>query len=84
MSFKIIHKEPVKRLDTKRFYHGYEFEDNCPSCGRRVIWGEGHPEGRPLSYPEVGKPVPIWMYCDECGDEWSHKILITIKIEAAG
>jgi hypothetical protein len=80
--FKIIHKEPVKHLDIKRFHHGYEFEEDCPQCKEHVVWGEGHPGGRALNYPDVGKPFEIDMYCDECGHEWSREVLITIKIEA--
>lgn len=61
----------------KRFYlGGVMLEKEC-SCGNimKVDLGSQH-----LSYPCVGCPESIYMYCDECGKEHEDALQVTVNI----
>ena len=65
----------------KRFYlPGVVLSDECPKCKEIVEKDLGDDY---LSYPVVGKPYTIDLYCEPCDHYWVGKVLVEVTIKVA-
>lgn len=66
-------------LDVKRLnLPGLSVRLTCPKCGTKetLDYSTEH-----LSYPLIGKPIPVHAYCQECEHEWSWNAVLNITLE---
>lgn len=68
-------------LPKRTYLDGVIFDTVCPECGNKCSedFGEQY-----LSCPEVGKYESLFMYCEECDNEWEAgkikvDLVVTIK-----
>jgi hypothetical protein len=64
--------EMAKRFDLP----GLKLEEDCPECGNHVV--KDFKDA--LSYPIVGQPEQVYLYCNECEHEWPVSIIIDIAV----
>ncbi len=77
-------------LGVKRFYLPFSIVSRCPKCGRTVTRDL---EEAYLSYPTIGAPECIHMYCCEedangdeqgCCHEWPVSVQIDLTMKVVG
>lgn len=75
---------PVEKgaeLNVKRFYlPGVIVRSPCPKC---QVSCSRHLGDNYLSYPRIGFPYNVGMYCDVCGDKFVVQIVVKITVEPA-
>jgi len=59
--------------DIKRFRFRAKLTRVCPGCGADIVHDF---EQEALGYPEVGKMIPLHLWCDECDAEYSIRICV--------
>ena len=57
-------------LEVKRLYLPFVVEVDCEHCGKPITRDM---QDEYLSYPPLGAPLEIWVYCEEC-DECTTRI----------
>ena len=68
-------------LDVKRLYFpGVVIRDVCPKCGG--AWERDYGSNSYLSYPTVGTPFDLTLYCGECNHEWERRVRLDITLVA--
>ena len=65
------------KLDIKRFYLPNKIEEKCPICDNPCISDETDY----LMYPEVNKPIEVYIYCRECDESYPFNYQINLNIE---
>lgn len=66
--------------DIKRFHVPVVIKSNCPNCD---VQSERDLKEKYLSYPPVGEPFGVGMYCEHCDRNWEIAIILNITIELA-
>lgn len=77
MNEKVISKAEGQ-IDEKRLYlPGLELESTCPKCKKTFTrdFGDDY-----LSYPEVGRPYIICLYCENCEYEYDVRVQIDVTM----
>lgn len=76
------------RIEDKRFrLPGLTVFDDCPKCQkprrlechRSITWGESDY----LSHTEIGAPLSLIFYCEDCDHNWSRKVVLRVTLEEA-
>jgi len=68
-------------LDIKRCYlPGVTLTDTCKKCGHEVT---NDYESEYLSYPKVGTPTEISLYCPTCNFDWRVQVLLNLTLTPA-
>ena len=76
--------ETIKRtagnfhFDVKRLYLPYVINTQCPSCREQVQFDMGD---QYISYPTVGKPENLCLYCEDCDEEWTVGVTIDVTVQ---
>lgn len=66
-------------IDVKRFYiPGLEVQGNCPKC--RAEFTRDFSTDY-LSYPQIGEPKTLHLYCPECDHEWQRQMVLDISLK---
>jgi hypothetical protein len=76
----LVHVEAEKNreLDKRTYLPGIEIHDRCKKCKTIKIWNGNESY---VSYPVLGEPTTVYMYCNECNNEWQIKIILTFNIK---
>lgn len=88
LAYRITHEEPMEihgqcegaEFDKRTYLPGIVITDKCPKCGApyEMDFAEHY-----LSYPVVGKPKELTVYCGECEHEWPlGKVVLRVTLEA--
>jgi hypothetical protein len=64
-------------IDVKRFKLPVVVKGKCPDCGGQA---ETDLEEHPLSYPKLGAPENISLYCSKCDEYWEATIIVHMSI----
>lgn len=70
MKDKIIEMKKIKgnaNTNEKRFYFDAKLKMKCKNCGAEmeIDFNDDY-----LSYPEVGKGIDMWIFCNGCESEY--------------
>lgn len=76
---KIDHRKVKTDLAIKRFYVPIKVSDRCPDCSTTVKMDLLNEEQ--LSYPTVNGLNDLYFYCNNCDEEWTKEVKLTIKLE---
>ena len=74
---KIEHTAEPQNNDTKRQYLPIVITDTC-KCGREVKMDLRREY---LSYPDFNAPIPVTLYCGDCGEERTHNVVLRVRME---
>lgn len=67
-------------IDVKRFYlPGVVLTAQCPACGASCEKDYGGCDY--LSFPVMGSPFDLGLYCRSCDHEWSVPAKLTVRLE---
>ena len=78
-NFRII-PDATHEIAIKRFNLPATAIDTCPTCGKECsarFDGDDY-----ISYPKIGVPTTLWLYCRDCAKDWERRILIHFSVEA--
>lgn len=60
-------------FNEKRFYFKGVIKVKCPKCQEQI---EHDFEDQYLSYPEIGKPAILDLYCEKCDSNFEMPIIV--------
>lgn len=69
-------------IEEKRLYlPGLQLEATCPVCGAPYSrdFGDDY-----LSYPKVGEPEDLTLYCRVCDHEWKIRAQLDVTLKIVG
>ena len=78
-NMKIVNTDAKIEL-SKRFYAPAEVHDDCPGCGAEVVEDF---DDRYMMYPVTNEPFKVHLHCQDCEEEWSHTVILRIRLEKA-
>lgn len=67
-------------IEVKRFYAPFIITDACPKCGNAV---QKDLRDDYMSYPTTDKPFSEGMYCGDCDEEWTVRLVLSIDLRLA-
>lgn len=72
--------DDARHIGIKRFNLPVTIVDDCPTCRvecRTRFDGDDY-----ISYPAIGAPTPVYLYCAPCRLEWKRSIFILFSVHA--
>lgn len=69
-------------IEEKRLYlPGLQLQATCPEC--RAAYSRDFGDDY-LSYPKVGEPEDLTLYCRECDHEWKIRVQLDVTMKILG
>ena len=60
------------------FLPGITIEAECPSCGE---CDDHYGEEYFVDSPPLNKPTFLWLYCEECDEQWREMVVLELKVK---